>query len=116
MIIIDTVSTHTHFIYLDKVVELHQLTFVELKGKKFRVIKEVQKDWRQVGSILELESADINNQDMGVGKEYESCRRIFDIWLKGRGRKSKTWESVIFVLDALGLGELGDDLKRCLQQ
>ncbi len=87
--------------YSDDKVELSDLTHMKVGDNHIRVIREVQMRWVEVGENLKLKYS--NNQDKGVGHEYETCRGVFDSWLKGQGREHKTWQTVLDLLSALDL-------------
>lgn len=81
------------------------------KQKEFRLIKEIQHQWENMGTLLGVSV----NRFASHEKPEDKCRSVLDAWLKkGSEQYPVKWDSVIKVLQDLQLNEVADVLRKAL--
>ena len=95
--------------------ELYQINLVEGIDKTIRVIEQVASKWEEVATRLHFEGHDIKNIKRNHTDCVEACRTMFMEWLEKKGRRPKTWNTLIKVLEEAAFSEIATDLKLVLE-
>ena len=90
----------------------HQLDLIEGNGREVRVIKRVTPRWEEVATRLHFDHNDIEciKKD-NYYKNNPSCREMFSLWLKGKGRRPADWETLIKAVREAEFSELAEAAK-----
>ena len=93
----------------------HQLDLIEGNGKEVRVIKKVASRWEDVAVRLhfDLDVIKCINRDNNHIC-IPSCREMFSLWLKGKGRRPANWETLIKALKEAEFSEFAGELQTIL--
>ena len=91
------------------------MDLIEENGKEVRVVKRIAWKWEAVATRLHFDLDDINR----IKKDNHyinipSCREMFSLWLKGKGRRPAAWETLIKVLREAEFSELAEELQTIL--
>ena len=95
---------------------LHLIKYTDFEGndKEFRLIKKIQNNWRELGTLLGIDKATLDGFDSSLTQK-EKCEKIFDLWItKGEGEYSVTWAGVLRALKDAELGGIAKDLSEAL--
>jgi hypothetical protein len=91
------------------------LDLIKGNGKEVRVIKKIAWRWEDVATRLHFDLDDINC----IKKDNHyinnpSCREMFSLWLKGKGRRPADWKTLIVALREAEFSELAEELQTVL--
>ena len=91
---------------------LYELDLIKGNGKTVKTLSRSAGYWEQIATRLYFEAEDI----MSIGRDHhlqtmDACRKMFMLWLEGKGRSPQTWETIIRVLEEAELLEMASDLK-----
>ena len=92
-----------------------QLDLIEGNGREVRVIKKVASRWEDVATRLYFDLDDI--KCIKKDNHYitnPSCREMFSLWLKGKGRRPADWETLIKALREAEFSELVEEVQTIL--
>ena len=93
----------------------HQLDLIEGNGKKVRVISAMASKWDTMALRLYFDGTDIERIRMDSHHQCESaCRKMFQEWLDGNGRKPLTWRTLVKAVHEAGMSECAKDMKDAL--
>lgn len=93
----------------------HQLDLIEENGKEVRVIKKIAWRWEVVATRLHFDLDEINRiKRDNLNISDPSCREMFSLWLKGKGRRPADWETLIKALREAEFSELAEELQSIL--
>ena len=95
-------------------IQLHQLDLLEGNGKQVRVINTVAHDWERVAIRLHFTGDDITRIERDHSKSERACQSVFTEWLKGKGLRPTTWNTVIKALREAEFSQVADDLEIAL--
>ena len=93
----------------------HQLDLIEGNGREVRVIKKVASRWEDVATRLHFDLDEI--KCIKKDNHYitnPSCCEMFNLWLKGNGRRPADWETLIKALREAEFSELAEDVQTIL--
>ena len=94
----------------------HQLDLIESNEIEVRVIKKVASRWEDVATRLHFDLDVINR----IKKDNHyisipSCREMFSLWLKGKGRRPSDWETLIVALREAEFSEFARELQTVIK-
>ena len=96
---------------------MSQIDCVEGNDEVIKVIERVAGSWEKVATRLCFEGHDIQRIKRDDRNSCtEACRTMFIEWLRGKGRKPITWETLIKTLKEAEFSEIASDLEHLLNQ
>ena len=100
------------FVAIDDVPKLHQLDYLEHRSLIIKTIDRVAAKWKRVALRLHFEDHCI--EVIEVNHHYQlvpACRSMFSQWLQGKGRKPRTWRTLIVALEEANLHTIAQELQ-----
>lgn len=81
--------------------------------KRFNLIREIQNDCKDLGTVLGIEEETLNS--FGKISEAEECTFILQKWIqRGKIRYEVTWDGLLEALEDAWLGGIANHLKKAL--
>ena len=97
-------------------IQLHLIKCTDSEGndKEFRLIKEVQNNCRELGTLFGIDKATLDGFDHTLTQK-EKCEKILGLWItRGVGQYSVTWAGLLQAMDDAELGGVAKRLREAL--
>ena len=87
-----------------------------MSGKKIKIIDMVAPRWKYVGDLMNFDQTGetLDQIQKREASEESRCRKMFQLWLEGKGVKPVSWATVLAILEDSDLKELAYDIKSFL--
>ena len=88
-------------------------------GRRIEIIKTVAPMWWAVGDLLDFDRSG-KTMDTIYGEEYQRggeeavCRKMFQLWLDGKGRKPVSWATLLDIMEDSPFKELAQIVRMAL--
>ena len=100
------------FVAIDDAPKLHQLEYLEQRSLIIKTIDRVAAEWKTVALHLHFEDHCIKVIEMNCHYQpVSACRSMFSQWLEGKGRKPRTWRTLIVALEEANLHIIAQELR-----
>ena len=98
--------------------QMYLMKYTSSDGQQnnFRLIDKIQGHWRDIGTLMKIESSVLNDFESHCrGNLKEQCRKVLEAWIaQGSRNYPVTWSGMSTVLKDVLLGEVSCQLEEVL--
>ena len=97
-------------------IQLVKYTGSDGQPKEFRLLENIQGKWKDIGTLMRIENATLNNfEHKHRGESKEQCRDVLQTWREqGSEKYPVTWSGLLEVLKDVQLKEVSRELEEVL--
>ena len=103
------------FVFSDSPPTVHEVTHYPLHGRKVNLFQEIGTKYHSFGDLLleDETGSRVDGIEHKLGRNVEDInRKVFQEWIRGKGKKPVSWDTLVGVLQDIELKTLAVSIQR----